>query len=113
MLPPSRPQAPQDNDAAIRLTDTDAAQARLSSAQKGYFQDPYVEHFVPRAHLVPPRGPLINIGTFVRTSTIDDLVHQWITLSAHEGKRCQIVSLGAGSDTRFWRIAVVNLFQTA
>lgn len=97
----------QDSDAAIRGTDTDAAVARLSAAQKGYVQDPFIGHLVPRAHLQHPRPPLINIGTFVRSTAIDELVEQWLLLSGD--RRCQIVSLGAGSDTRFWRIAVCIL----
>lgn len=103
MFPPSNP---QDPDASIRLTDTDAAIARLSAVQKQYFQDKFIKHLVPRAHLQPARPPLINIGTFVRSTAIDDLVHQWLNLAEHGGTRCQIVSLGSGSDTRFWRIAV-------
>ncbi|KAJ7186877.1 S-adenosyl-L-methionine-dependent methyltransferase [Mycena filopes] len=96
---------PQDRDSAIRLTDTDAALARLSAVQKRYLDDPFIKHLVPRAHLQPARGPLINIGTHVRATAIDDLVSQWLYTSAAQGTRCQIVSLGAGSDTRFWRIA--------
>lgn len=107
MFPPSQlDRGHQDIDASIRLTDTDAALARLSAVQKGYLLDPYVKHLVPRAHLQPARPPLINIGTFVRSTAIDKLVHQWLDLSEHNGRSCQIVSMGAGSDTRFWRIAV-------
>lgn len=104
MLPPfhSRPRG----DAAIRETDNDAAGARLSAFQKGYLNDPYIRYLVPRAHLLPPRPPLINIGTYVRTTAIDALVHQWLQISEGTGQKCQIVSLGAGSDTRYWRIAV-------
>jgi [phosphatase 2A protein]-leucine-carboxy methyltransferase len=104
MLPPSHRHG--DADIAIRLTDTDASAARLSAVQKGYLQDPFIKHLVPRAHLHPPGQPLINVGTFVRSTALDDLIHQWLLLSQDEGKPCQIVSLGAGSDTRFWRIAV-------
>jgi O-methyltransferase involved in polyketide biosynthesis len=103
MFPPS---GQQDPDASVRLTDTDAAVARLSAAQKQYVQDPFIKHLVPRAHLQPPRSPLINVGTFVRSKAIDDLVEQWLVLSEQTSQRCQIVSLGSGSDTRFWRIAV-------
>ncbi|KAJ7641548.1 S-adenosyl-L-methionine-dependent methyltransferase [Roridomyces roridus] len=102
MFPP--PQT-QDADSSIRLTDTDAALARLSAVQKRYLEDPFIKHLVPRAHLQPARPPLINIGTFVRATAIDDLVFQWLKSAADHGTRCQIVSLGAGSDTRFWRIA--------
>ncbi|KAJ7207981.1 leucine carboxyl methyltransferase [Mycena pura] len=96
---------PRDSDSAIRLTDSDAALARLSAVQKNYLEDPFIKHLVPRWHLQPARPPLINIGTFVRATAIDDLVFQWLQTSASHATRCQIVSLGAGSDTRFWRIA--------
>jgi [phosphatase 2A protein]-leucine-carboxy methyltransferase len=97
----------QDADTAIRSTDSDAALARLSAVQKKYLEDPFIKYLVPRAHFQPPRPPLINIGTHARASAIDELVNQWITLSKSEtGLGCQIVSLGAGSDTRFWRIAL-------
>ncbi|KAJ7747664.1 S-adenosyl-L-methionine-dependent methyltransferase [Mycena maculata] len=102
MFPPAHS---QDADSSIRLTDTDASLARLSAVQKRYLEDPYIKHLVPRSHLQPPRPPLINIGTFVRATAIDDLVFQWLQRSTDLGTRCQIVSLGAGSDTRFWRIA--------
>ena len=109
MLPPTRHHgepAMQPGDAAIRLTDTDAALARLSAVQKHYLTDSFVKFFVPRAHLQPPRPPLINIGTYLRSEAIDELVGQWIGRAESEGKKCQVVSLGAGSDTRFWRLAV-------
>jgi [phosphatase 2A protein]-leucine-carboxy methyltransferase len=107
MFPPSQPgRGNQDIDAPVRLTDTDAALARLSAVQRGYLQDPFVKSMVPRAHLQPPRPPLINVGTFVRSAAIDNLVNGWFELTEHAEKSCQIVSLGAGSDTRFWRIAV-------
>ncbi|KAF9030674.1 leucine carboxyl methyltransferase [Hymenopellis radicata] len=107
MFPPPS----SDPDTPVRLTDNDAALARLSAVQKGYLTDPFVSAFVPRAHLQPPRPPLINIGTYVRTVAIDDLVAQWLALSREDGTQCQIVSLGAGSDSRFWRIAVCILIN--
>jgi [phosphatase 2A protein]-leucine-carboxy methyltransferase len=96
----------KSSDHYIRLTNGDAASARLSAVQKQYLEDPFIKYFVPRAQFQAPKPPLINIGTFLRSTAIDDLVHQWLSLSEHEGKLCQIVSFGAGSDTRFWRIAV-------
>ncbi|KAF8913544.1 leucine carboxyl methyltransferase [Mucidula mucida] len=101
MFPPPS----SDPDTPVRLTNNDAALARLSAVQKGYLTDPFVSAFVPRAHLQPPRPPLINIGTYVRTVAIDELVAQWLALSRDAETQCQIVSMGAGSDSRFWRIA--------
>lgn len=110
MLPPSpqpisRRERTQDADAAIRQTDSDAALARLSAVKKGYLTDAFIGHLVPRSQLQPPRPPLINVGTYIRSHSIDHLVEEWISISKQQHEQCQIVSLGAGSDTRFWRMA--------
>lgn len=95
-----------DPDAAIRSTDGDAAQARLSAVRKGYLtDDPFISFFLARARFLPPRPPLINVGTFIRATAIDKLVNGWIEAN----DQVQIVSLGAGSDTRFWRLSVPEL----
>ncbi|EIN06541.1 leucine carboxyl methyltransferase [Punctularia strigosozonata HHB-11173 SS5] len=95
----------RDKDAAVRQTDSDAALARLSAVKRGYLHDPFIAHLVPRPEFQTPRPPLINIGTYLRSSALDELVDRWLDLSLQQGKQCQIISLGAGSDTRFWRIA--------
>ena len=96
----------QDGDAAIRATDSDASLARLSAVNKGYLKDNYIQHFVPRARFQPPRPPLINIGTYIRSEGIDKLVNTWIKICDAAQTSYQIISLGAGSDTRFWRLSV-------
>ena len=105
MFPPGATQT-QDPDAPVRSTDNDAALARLSAVRKLYLDDPFIKNLVPKAHLQPPRPPLINIGTYVRSQGIDLLVEEWLQLARRSGKKAQIVSLGAGSDTRFWRLQV-------
>ncbi|KAG9126168.1 carboxy methyl transferase for protein phosphatase 2A [Ceratobasidium sp. 392] len=93
-----------DSDNAIRGTDTDAAHSRLSAVRLGYLTDPYITPLVPRARFVPSRAPLMNVGTYVRSTAIDMLVEGWLDSAGLEGEKRQIVSLGAGSDTRFWRL---------
>lgn len=110
LVPTNRSERVHDVDAAIRQTDSDAALARLSAVRKGYLNDRFISSLVPRAQLQPLRPPLINTGTYVRSEAIDRLVEQWLELSKPEGQLCQIVSLGAGSDTRFWRLMVINGF---
>lgn len=56
-----------------------------------------------RAVAAPRRPPIINIGTYLRCRAIDDLVDRF--LNDDTGTRKQIISLGAGSDTRFWRLS--------
>ncbi|KAH7334641.1 S-adenosyl-L-methionine-dependent methyltransferase [Rhizoctonia solani] len=94
----------KDSDSATRETDTDAAHSRLSAVRQGYLTDPYLTPLVPRARFVPTRAPLMNVGTYVRSTAIDMLVESWLNLAGPETKKRQIVSLGAGSDTRYWRL---------
>lgn len=86
-------------DNAIRETDTDAAVSRLSAVNAGYMQDAFASYFVKRSQ---KRPPLINVGTFIRTWALDKLVHQFLASNQYSKK--QIVSLGAGTDTRFFRL---------
>lgn len=104
MFPPGHKLNDPDN--AIRDTDTDAAHSRLSAVRQGYLVDSYLTPLVPRARFVPTRAPLMNVGTYVRSTAIDILVESWLDQVGPEGEKRQIVSLGAGSDTRFWRLMV-------
>ena len=99
-------------DEGTRSTDGFAAHARVSAVRQGYIQDEFVSYFVPRAKNLPTHAPLINIGTHVRTTSIDWLVEDFLRAGS-EGEtpvKKQIVSLGAGSDTRFWRLSVSSYY---
>lgn len=82
-------------DRAVQKTDHDAAASKMSAVKRGYYEDPYLELFCPKFE---SRLPLLNIGTWCRVRAIDEFIAQFLT--THEGKKVQIVSLGAGSDTR-------------
>ncbi|KAF2640289.1 leucine carboxyl methyltransferase [Massarina eburnea CBS 473.64] len=87
-------------DSAVRGTDQDAAGSRVSCVELGYLDDPYAELFATQAST--RRLPLLNRGTYVRTSAIDNLVDRFLTTSPTSPK--QVISLGAGTDTRFFRL---------
>lgn len=74
----------------------------MSAVAMGYMADPYAQTFFPPGEPIAKRYPIINRGTYVRTAAIDRFVIQF--LDAAPGERKQIVSLGAGSDTRFFRL---------
>ncbi|KAI1182432.1 leucine carboxyl methyltransferase [Nemania serpens] len=92
------------HEAVIQGTDTDAAVSRMSAVDLGYLEDPYARFFVhaPAVGAVVRRLPIINRGTYTRTAALDRLIR--IFLSATEGQERQIVSLGAGTDTRPFRV---------
>ncbi|KAL5120782.1 carboxy methyl transferase for protein phosphatase 2A [Pleosporales sp. CAS-2024a] len=88
------------SDNAVRATDQDAAASRVSCVELGYLHDPYAKLFATQP--ATRRLPLLNRGSYVRTSAIDRLVTKFILTQPASAK--QIVSLGAGTDTRFFRL---------
>ena len=87
-------------DKIVQQTDQDASVSRLSAVEAGYLDDPFAKYFVSGEG--QKRFPIINRGTYVRTKAIDNLVDGF--LSKNPAQEKQIISLGAGSDTRFFRL---------
>ncbi|KAK4176919.1 putative leucine carboxyl methyltransferase 1 [Triangularia setosa] len=110
--PSSGPSA--SHDTTIQGTDTDAAVSRLSAVELGYLIDPFASYFVtpsPSLHSRPSVGlptprrlPIINRGTYTRTTAIDILIDRFLSSTSPTGQPRQIVSLGAGTDTRLFRL---------
>ncbi|KPM38892.1 Leucine carboxyl methyltransferase 1 [Neonectria ditissima] len=96
------------HEAAIQGTDTDAAVSRLSAVDMGYLEDPYASYFVQSVDGPAPRRlPIINRGTYARTTALDTLVESFLADEDGVGRGAtekQIVSLGAGTDTRPFRL---------
>ncbi|MCJ1357418.1 MAG: carboxy methyl transferase for protein phosphatase 2A [Icmadophila ericetorum] len=104
-------------DKVIQQTDQDASVSRMSAVEVGYLDDPFAQEFTavggPRRFPIINRGgflhtsvPLKSIdtksGTYIRTKAIDRLVDSF--LSSEPTRKKQIISLGAGSDTRYFRL---------
>ncbi|RSM00992.1 Leucine carboxyl methyltransferase 1 [Fusarium oligoseptatum] len=88
------------HDATIQGTDTDASVSRLSAVDLGYLDDPYAQFFVQSVDGPPARRlPIINRGTYTRTISLDTLVDSFLNDEDGSSSK-QIVSLGAGTDTR-------------
>lgn len=113
-------------DRVVQATDTDASVSRLSAVNLGYLDDPFARALTTGAEA--RRLPIINrgmyairfpdrqnspneryyyLGTYVRSTAIDTLVNHFLNSAAVSnqptGKK-QIISLGAGSDTRVFRL---------
>ncbi|KAI5868304.1 leucine carboxyl methyltransferase [Durotheca rogersii] len=87
----------------IQGTDTDASVSRMSAVNLGYLQDPFAQYFVHMSvNGVARRLPIINRGTYARTTALDRLISAFLLNSEGRGER-QIISLGAGTDTRCFR----------
>mmetsp|Transcript_7120 Transcript_7120/g.12499 ORF Transcript_7120/g.12499 Transcript_7120/m.12499 type:complete len:324 (+) Transcript_7120:301-1272(+) len=81
----------------VQATSDDAAVSKLSAITKGYLDDPFLRLFVGKE---ARRSPLINRGYYARVKAMDMVIDRF--LESTKGK-CQIVALGAGSDTTFFR----------
>lgn len=100
LLSPVQQEAAKDR--VVQQTDNDASSSRLSAVALGYLDDVYAREFLQAGEQIPRRYPIINRGTYVRSTAIDQLVKRF--LQAEHTERRQIISLGAGSDTRCLRL---------
>eukprot|EP01137_Pigoraptor_chileana_P019174 Opistho-2@79824 len=90
---------PESEDEAVRGTNDDAAQCKLSAVALGYWDDPHLKSFVKRAER---RQPLINRGYWTRVAAMHSLLRQFFRQWGDS--ELQIVNLGAGFDTMFWQL---------
>lgn len=110
-------------DKLVRATDLDALSCKVCASTKGYFgeKDRFLAPLVAsynsnlqfcdgytalsaertlRAAFSTAKFPLINRGTFLRTRALDMVVDRFVL----EQKKCQVLALGGGSDTRAFRV---------
>ena len=94
------------HDITIQGTDTDAAVSRLSAVDLGYLDDPFAQYLVQNAPGPSSRRlPIINRGTYTRTTALDTLIDLFLSDGTDtDAPEKQIISLGAGTDTRSFRL---------
>ncbi|EFX04162.1 saga-like transcriptional regulatory complex subunit [Grosmannia clavigera kw1407] len=104
------PASGMDHDTVIQSTDSDAALSRMSAVDLGLLDDRFARFFVIGGGLAAPRLPIINRGTYTRTTALDKIIGSFlsgadssISQVAFSPPR-QVVSLGAGTDTRSLRM---------
>ncbi|MBN3323341.1 LCMT1 methyltransferase, partial [Atractosteus spatula] len=91
-------------DEAVRTTCDDASVCKRFATSKGYWKDPYIQYFVRQTS--ERKAPEINRGYYARVHGVNCLLDAFIRKTACE---CQVINLGAGLDTTFWRLKDENL----
>ena len=86
---------------AVQLTADDAALSKASSANLGYYVDDFILPLLGKGDKPPRRSPLINRGYYSRVAAMDTVIDRFEKLF---GEERQIVSLGSGSDTTYFRL---------
>lgn len=87
-----------DSDSAgVRATNDDATISKLSAVRAGYLLDPFIELFISSAQR---RLPMINRGYYARIRGLEAALGAFL----EQNTDCQVLSLGAGFDTMFWRL---------
>ncbi|XP_022119258.1 leucine carboxyl methyltransferase 1 [Pieris rapae] len=85
-------------DEAVIATNTDATECKRCAVELGYWKDEYITYF---AKHVDRKAPEINRGYYARVKAIEMFIHQFLERC---GTKCQIINLGCGFDTLYWRL---------
>lgn len=87
-------------DTSIIATADDAVFTKNAAVQAGYYEDPYISYFydgIATANQSPHIQPIIKRGTHARVMCVDHVISNFLE------ENCQIVILGAGKDTTYFR----------
>uniref|UniRef100_A0A3P9IX54 Leucine carboxyl methyltransferase 1 n=1 Tax=Oryzias latipes TaxID=8090 RepID=A0A3P9IX54_ORYLA len=91
-------------DEAVRATCDDATVCKRFATSKGYWKDPYIQYFV--RSVGERKAPEINRGYYARVQGVNFLLDAFLKKTQCN---CQVINLGAGLDTTFWRLKDNNL----
>ncbi|POM72833.1 Leucine carboxyl methyltransferase [Phytophthora palmivora] len=95
------PAGSAEHDSAVRETASDASLCKLSASKLGYYADPFVQFFVKAPSR---RMPIINRGYYARVAAVEALVRKFLEAGDNSQQKKQVVILGAGLDTMFFRL---------
>jgi [phosphatase 2A protein]-leucine-carboxy methyltransferase len=95
----------------IMGTNDDALLSRISCINCGYIDDNFAKYFAKRSSTVR-RAPVINRGTYTRIEGINSYIKSFLEHASLTNQSAQIISIGAGSDSRYFSLkSSVNSFQ--
>ncbi|XP_074833229.1 tRNA wybutosine-synthesizing protein 4 isoform X3 [Carettochelys insculpta] len=94
-------------DRAIQGTNDSSVLSKCSTAAFGYIQDGFLQYFITKRCR---RAPLIHRGYYVRAQAVDHCVQEFLLQSQGYPRR-QILSLGAGFDSLYFRLKNAGLLS--
>ncbi|XP_053212703.1 leucine carboxyl methyltransferase 1-like [Panonychus citri] len=86
------------------ITNDDCTNCKRAAIKLGYWQDPYIDLFSRGTPHIERKTPEINRGYFARVAAIKIIIEKFLASVKGQGKQCQIVNLGCGFDTLYWRL---------
>ncbi|XP_054421488.1 tRNA wybutosine-synthesizing protein 4 [Pteronotus mesoamericanus] len=97
---------------SVQHTNDSSALSKSSLAARGYVHDAFAALLIPRT---ARRAPLIHRGYYVRARAVRHCVRAFLerTRASSGGPRAQILSLGAGSDSLYFRLKTKGLLSWA
>ncbi|KAM6166782.1 leucine carboxyl methyltransferase 1 [Erethizon dorsatum] len=95
------------DDEGVRGTCEDASVCKRYAVSIGYWHDPYIEHLVRLSK--ERKAPEINRGYFARVQGVSQLTKAFLRKTECH---CQILNLGAGMDTTFWKLKDEDLLPS-
>ena len=96
------------NDSAVQGTNDSSVLSKISAAEAGYHPDSFLKYF---ANKNARRSPLVNRGYYIRAKVIDYVIKEFLRNVNEQNLRNQIVNLGAGFDSTFFRLKDLNLLK--
>ncbi|KAM9602267.1 tRNA wybutosine-synthesizing protein 4 isoform 2-T2 [Morphnus guianensis] len=100
-----RPGAPRA--AAVQGTGGSSVVSKCSAAARGYIQDRFLRLLVGRRRR---RAPLVHRGYYIRARAVDHCIQDFL-LKTQSHPRTQILSLGAGFDSLYFRLKDIGLLH--
>ena len=101
---------------AVQATNDDATSCKISAVSLGYWRDNYIQFMtrlenicefqkifvsICRQHRCERRAPEIHLGYYARVAGVHALIEKFFEAC---DTAVQVISLGAGFDTLFWRL---------
>ncbi|XP_064486847.1 tRNA wybutosine-synthesizing protein 4-like [Ornithodoros turicata] len=96
------------NHRSVQSTNDSSIHSKLSVVNSGYIKDDFIEFFCIKKCR---RSPLINRGYYVRAKTVSSVLEAYC--KSMKNNKCQVLSLGAGFDTTFFRLKAAHTLPSS